>query len=907
MQSPKRTYYSLTRHIMMLLGMFLIIGNACATHIVGGEISYTYIGPGTFNTVEYEVTLTVYRDCGPTNINGTNFDPDAFIGIFDAVTYDFEENYDIPLSFSNVEEIPVSLDNPCFTLPDGLCVEKAVYTTTIFVPINPNGYVIVYQRCCRNPSIVNLNNPDDSGVTFMVTIPGTSDAPGMINSSAVFNNFPPVALCAGAEFEFNHGATDADGDSLSYEFCSPFLGASPDDPAPTIPSPPPYTNVSWANGYSSGNQIASNPAFQIDPFTGVITGTANQVGQYVIGICVSEYRDGVLINTSNRDFQFNVTICDPNIIATIPQQTTLCDGLTVEFNNNSTNATFFQWDFGVPNIDTDVSTQTDPSFTYPEPGDYSVMLIANPGWPCADTAISAFDVRLPLEPIISLDTALCAQDQVRYDFNSNGNLSTTAQFSWDFGLGATPSSSTNANPSGIILNAESSSYTVSFTVIDNGCTDQAILSFNNIPEPIATIIPQETFCAGLTYTFEQNSQNATTYGWDFGVGGSNDLSDLESPTFTFPDTGLYVVRLVASSAYTCPDTAFTTMDIYELLQPYFDPQDPQCFDTHSFDFFAEGSTTENSVFSWTFGPLASVPSTTTNNPQNITFSASGTYPVTLTISENNCERNYTDEVWVPTPPTINPQIIAPEGCPVHLASFEANGSSETPMAYMWDFGDGETAFAGTTSHNYETPGYYDISLTAMTTTGCVRTLNWSENDGVIVYPFPTASFTTSASEADILNPQITITSTATDATSCYFSMGDGGFSEECEFEYNFQEAGYQSITQVVTNSFGCTDRLEGRVFISGMLFYAPASFSPNNDGLNDYWWPVMTGVTSMECVIYDRWGTKVFESNNIDDAWIGSIHGGENYAMDGVYHYHIRLKDLGLYSHEYQGHITIIR
>ena len=97
---------------------------------------------------------------------------------------------------------------------------------------------------------MNLNNPDDAGATFTTQIPGTNLTEDP-NSSPVFNSLPPVALCAGFDFFFDHSATDLDGDSLAYTFCSPLFGGSPNAPAPNPPNGPPYTPVNWAPGYSA--------------------------------------------------------------------------------------------------------------------------------------------------------------------------------------------------------------------------------------------------------------------------------------------------------------------------------------------------------------------------------------------------------------------------------------------------------------------------------------------------------------------------------------------------------------------------------------------------------------------------------------------------------------------------------
>ena len=190
--------------------LFLGMGSAFATHIVGGEISYEDLGEGN-----YRVRLVVYRDCGPANQNGTGFDDAASVGIFNG-NGGLVDVLNIPLSFQNVSEVPVALENPCGTPPPSVCVEQAVYEQVVFIGESPNGFTLSYQRCCRNPSIVNLNNPDDAGATFTTQIPGTNstEAP---NSSPVFNSLPPVALCAGFDFFFDHSATDLVFQKLNWE------------------------------------------------------------------------------------------------------------------------------------------------------------------------------------------------------------------------------------------------------------------------------------------------------------------------------------------------------------------------------------------------------------------------------------------------------------------------------------------------------------------------------------------------------------------------------------------------------------------------------------------------------------------------------------------------------------------
>jgi PKD repeat protein len=221
--------------------------------------------------------------------------------------------------------------------------------------------------------------------------------------------------------------------------------------------------------------------------------------------------------------------------------------------------------------------------------------------------------------------------------------------------------------------------TVSVTVIDNGCEESDDLDVVNEPDPVAGIIPQESFCDGYTYTFEHNSTNAETYFWNFNTPINGDISTIESPTFTFPDSGWYNITLIASAEMTCPDTANMLFEIYALLDPSFEELSPQCLSNNSFDFTSVGITSDEAIINWDFGPLASNASSNVPNPQNISYPIADTYPVTLTISENGCIRTYTDFVWVAEDPSITTELENTSGCPdLYLKpSYFMNGILET--------------------------------------------------------------------------------------------------------------------------------------------------------------------------------------------------------------------------------------
>lgn len=172
-----------------LLASFLGLGNLAATHLVGGDFDYVHLGGD-----QYQITLKVYRDCSPANVNETPFDDQVAIGMWDGSgIITGADVVTIPLTFSNVTNVPVEMGNPCGTPPPELCIEQAVYTTTVTLPANAYGWDLVYQRCCRNPTIVNLDDfggTENAGMTLDIHIPGT-DITTESNSSPAFQELPP--------------------------------------------------------------------------------------------------------------------------------------------------------------------------------------------------------------------------------------------------------------------------------------------------------------------------------------------------------------------------------------------------------------------------------------------------------------------------------------------------------------------------------------------------------------------------------------------------------------------------------------------------------------------------------------------------------------------------------------------
>ena len=189
---------------------------------------------------------------------------------------------------------------------------------------------MAYQRCCRLSSLTNIISPDRTGITLYATIP---DSVYIENSSPVFNNLPFTLLCENVPFTFDNSATDADVDSLVYSLCTPLNGGSMSVPAPDPPSNPPYDSISWLPPYSLSNLMGGSP-FTINQQTGLLSGTPNSAGVFNYGVCVSEYRNGIYLGNTMRDFQVTVF----SIIGI--QENSIEKFITSYTGNNSNNIIF---------------------------------------------------------------------------------------------------------------------------------------------------------------------------------------------------------------------------------------------------------------------------------------------------------------------------------------------------------------------------------------------------------------------------------------------------------------------------------------------------------------------------------------------------------------------------------------
>lgn len=429
------------RRLLVLLALTLGFASNAA-HLVGGEITYTCLGSN-----QYQVKLRIYRDCfsgGAAFDNSVNFTVYNLAGA--VVT-----NPSVPKG--PTVSVPAGTGNPCLTTPPNICTEYAEYVATLTLPPVVGGYTISYQRCCRNSTISNITNPGSRGNTYTVKIPSMDNT---CNSTPAFTTVPPIVLCLGDQLNVDASATDSNGDSLFYEFCDIYTGGSSGNPSPSTATPPPYTTIPFVAPATPSQPVPGTPALAINPQTGMITGVATTAGQYVVGICVSEYRNGQLLSVVRRDYQFNVTNCIINTVADMVTQLEdpqlYCDGRTLTFTPQTTGALTYFWNFGDTTTAADTSSQAYPTYTFPDTGTYTVTLIINPGLVCTDTLKVPFRVMNAPDYRIEQSGVPCVEVQ-NYRFEAKGTAPYDASISWDFGSDANTFGATGKLVTGVSWNS----------------------------------------------------------------------------------------------------------------------------------------------------------------------------------------------------------------------------------------------------------------------------------------------------------------------------------------------------------------------------------------------------------------------------------------------------------------------
>lgn len=775
----------LQRFILLLAVLVVTVcGNeARASHAMGADLTYECLGGNT-----YRVRLSFYRDCigipAPLNVfvNIRSVSCGRTLGV-------------------TCNPVPGTGQEVFYLCPTALStcnggsftgIQEWVYEGIVTLPLQCPDWEFSYSLCCRNAAITNISNPGSNTFYIYARLNNTISP---CNSSPTFSNKPVPFACLGQQLCFNHGAVDADGDSLVYSLVNPRQTVS--------------TNVSYNAPYNASNPLASSPALQFNSATGDICFTPTQLQVTVMAVLVEEYRNGVRIGSVVRDIQITVLNCNNDlptlsgINGTTDYDISVCANDTLCFNILSSDINAAQtvsmvWNNGVQGASFNSAGSPRPTGTFcwsPGTADirnspycFTVRVSDNA---CPVLGANTYSYCITVKGIIANagpDQYIACSDQATISASaSGGNAPYTYQWSNGF------NGQTQTVPVGTYI----------VTVSDGVCTGTDTVNVVSAFEPQAAFT-WSGGCAGGPVTFTDNSTTQggfQSWSWNFGDGTQ---SNVPSPVHTFPGTGTYNVSLVVQNIYGCVDTLTIPVVIASPPVPSFNAATTCAASPIQFN---NTSTPSGVSWNWTFS------NGTTSTAQNpaVVLGPAGTYTATLVVTDSlGCSGTLTQNV------TVNPQPVAAftplttNACRNTPVVF-TNTSSGNPVSWNWNFGDGSTSSQQNPTHTYSNSGSFSATLIVTNAFGCSDTIQ----QPVYVNSPPLAN----------AGPDVTIclgsNATITANGGITYSWNPGGFTGST---ITVSPASDTTYYVTVTDANGCTAIDSVKVLVNPLPI---ATVSPN--------------------------------------------------------------------------------
>ena len=470
---------------------------------------------------------------------------------------------------SKIVVLNLGSPSPCITNPPVVCYQVGYYEFDVSLPSSPAGYTIAYQRCCRIAGINNLQGSSNVGVTYTADIPGTTLInSGPQNNSARFIGPDTVIVCANNAFTYSFAAQDADGDQLVYSFCDAYTGGSTANAAPN----PPELHLTQLYLIPRHLMVflPLGPGVTLNTSTGLISGLAPAIGIYVVTVCVSEIRNGIVIATQRKDLQIKVGDCNIARALLNPQYIT-CDGFTMDFQNlsNSPLINTYFWDFGVTTSTTDTSNLATPTFTYPDTGVYTLKLVTNRNQQCSDSTTAIVKVYPGFFPAFNVSGA-CYTNPFQFTDTTNTAYGVVDTWNWNFGDGSTINDTSHLqNP--VWKYPTAGPKDVIFIVTNSkGCIDTVQQTVTVIDKPPITLGFKDTLIC-VPDNVQLNASGNGIFSWSPSTSMIN--ANTGTPTVNPTSTTSYVVNLDESGCKNRDSVKvrvvnFVTLKLQELIPLY---------------------------------------------------------------------------------------------------------------------------------------------------------------------------------------------------------------------------------------------------------------------------------------------------------------------------------------------------
>lgn len=664
----------------------------------------------------------------------------------------------------------------------------------------------------------------------------------------------------------------------------------------STPAPGGGIITKWVFDFGDGT---APQTFTAAPFTHVYANT----GKYDVKLTVFD-------NTSVGCSDTFALRGDLGAVITKPQlnfgaaQTVFCPNTPLQFTDSSlAGALTYNWNFG----DGTTDNNQNPMHSYAgKDSSYTVKLIATDSVGCVDSVVrnNYINVRLP-KPLYNVkDTVtLCPPLETQFFSKSKDAESVL----WDFGDGSPTSNADTANHFyNTYGNYTAKLYAIGF----GGCMDSASINIKVIyPYSNTTVtFNPTTACNELTVNFNVTTPFGTGFQFFYGDGGIDSSQQTSfSHFYNLPNLYFPAILLYDSTGCQAYFGGFGNVDVKGAV-PIFGMDKKKFCDSGTVAFTDYSQEARDPIVSrtWDFGDGNSGVLT---GDQVHSYKLPGLYVPKLTVNAGGCDKTFTDTVRVLATPT--PIITSPDGvCNDQIIDFKGSllVPPDTAITWKWDLSRGQTSSQQNVSVNYADTGKHLITLEATNSLGC----KGDTSKTITVFPLPNIAVngdTTVIAGAGGLTLPLTYSANATtfnwtpedflSCTNCATPFANPKFTTK----YNVK----------VTDDKGCISSRNVTVVVvcNNKNFFIPNTFSPNNDGSNDRFYPRGTGLDRIQALrIFNRWGEMVFEkrnfpANDASSGWDGNYKGKTASSDTYIYMIDIICENASIIT--YKGNITLIR
>lgn len=564
-----------------------------------------------------------------------------------------------------------------------------------------------------------------------------------------------------------------------------------------------------------------------------------------------------------------------------------CHPLGVEFTNISSGGYTYMWDFG----DGTSSDALSPSHLFTNFTDTivvrKVVLTAVSEHNCISTDTVDITIHPMPKALFETDKVIDCPPATFIMTNSSLNADL---YEWDFGDGSALSAGKSDPVQHVFDNQgdQIAAYTVHLRASTlYGCTDSTFHTINVYPATRAAFSMNNEGCSPLTGSFINESELGYSYLWDFGDESMTTVKDPTHIFFNFSDSDTtFTISLISSSRYGCTDTATGYVNVFPQPVAEF-----IALPTHQ--VFPDATVSLTNVtnngpwtYLWEMGDGHSVAG---ESPSPYTYSSWGEFEIRLYVSSARCSDSISHKIRIfPAPPVALFDTVMP-GCAPLTVSFVNN--SLYGNSYLWDFDDGTTSAEFEPVHTYNESGIYNVKLTVTGEGG--RAYYYRQ---VEVYPNPVVDFRISPSLVMLPDQVIQLYNLSEGGNTYLWDFGDGVTSTEINPSHLYTEVGIYDIKLDVWTEYGCTAQLikpDAVTVVGKGLIVFPNAFTPDRMGpnggaydlnepeKNNIFHPYWEGVDRYHLEIFNRWGTLIYESDDVMTGWDGYYQG--RLCQQGVY------------------------